>query len=173
MSNSSQEKYGIINYRAPGVRASFSNDFMPSRQSLKSAQDIVRRSEKRRRAAALSRHGHRSGTVSSSAAGPARSDNVIPFHSPVWARPSARLVYSRHLAQPYALAPTPHARRASLQKEARRLSRHLRASPFGAIDGVIFEGVSTDALEHFGVMAIQALAVILGMGALLVLLTLL
>jgi len=112
-------------------------------------------------------------TAQTAAGDAVRNDNIIPFHSPVRARPSSRLVYARHLAQPYALAPTPHARRASLQKEARRHSRHLRASPLGAMDAVIFDGVQADMLEHFGVMAIQALAVIVGMGALLVLLTLL
>ncbi len=177
MSSSYQEKYNIVYYRAQSAKASLLNDFAPSRQSLRAAHDIVRRSEKRRRAAAkLSRHSRVAVTSHSPALSVPVSDNIIAFNGPVWARPSSSPVYSRPRSSPYALSPAPHARRASLQRQARRLSRHVRASTSwsaAALGPGIIDGVEKEALEHFGVMAVQALVVILGMGALLALLTLL
>jgi hypothetical protein len=137
----------------------------------------VRRYEKGRRAAAIrDRQSRRTVPPAPSSVSAAGSDNVIQFRSPIWARPSSRLVYSRHYSQPHPLSPSARARRASLQREARRLSRYDRASmasPVYALNPVAFGDVQSDMLTRFGVMAVQAMAVVLGLSGLFVLLTLL
>jgi len=176
MGGYSHDKYDIQYYRTPSSGAGQIDYFAPSLQSLKSAQDIIRRYEKKRRAEAkLSRQGRGARTTRAPTLGAAVSDNVIPFRSPVWTRPSSRLVYSRHASPPYTRSSSPYARRATLQQDARRLSRNIRAltsAPVSAFNPIIIEGVQRDMLGHFGVMAIQAAAVVLGLSCLLALLTL-
>jgi hypothetical protein len=176
MSNYSQDNYAINYYRIPRSKSESIDHFAPSIQSLKAAQDIVRQYEKRQRATAkLNRQNRRAATAMPPARAAIR-DNVIPFHAPVWARPSSRLIYSRHISQPYSLSPAPRARRASLQSHARRLSRHIinsAPSPVDALNRVICDSDQSDMLQNVGLIAIQALAIVLGLGGLLVLLTLL
>ncbi len=171
-----QDNYEIEYYRIPSTNDSRISQFAPSVQSLKAAQDVVRRYEKRRRAAAkLVRQSRGPAAPLPSAVGDAVSDNIIPFRSPVWTRPSSRLVYSRHPSPPHPRSSAPHAKRASLQQEARRLSRYIRTStapPISALRPAMCDDVQSGMLDPFAVMAIQALAVVLGLGALLALLTL-
>ncbi len=178
--DSRMARYSEDNQEMDWYRRSPSNNvrldyFSPSIQSLKVAQDIVRRHEKGRRAAANLSHQSRGPTTPPpSSVDAAGGDNILQFRSPVWARPSSRLVYSRHYSPPDPLSHTPCARRASLQRRRRRLSRQARAltaSPSGALNTVAFDDVQSDILAHFGVMAIQAMAVVLGLSGLLVLLT--
>ncbi len=174
-------RYSQDNHEVDYYSRSTSNDvrpdyFAPSIQSLKAAQDIVRRDEKARRAAAnLTRQSRRTTAPRPSAVGAAGCDNIIQFRNPVWARPSSRLVYSRHYSPPYPSSPARRARRASLQRQTRRLSRYatgLTGKPLGALKTIALDDVQSDMLAHFGIMAIQATAVALGLGGLLVLLTL-
>jgi len=177
MSSYSRDSYEIDYYRIPSSNNGRFDHFAPTIQSLKAAQDIVRRYEKRRHAATkLSRRARGAVATPLPALGGAASDNVIPFRAPIWTRPSSRLVYSRHTSAPHRLSPAPRARRASIQAEARRVSRYLRASapsPLSAMDPAIGAGVQIDPLAGFVVMAVQGMAVILGLSGLLVLLTLL
>jgi len=177
MAGYSQDSYEIEYYRIPSRNRVRVDHFAPSIQSLQAAQDIVRRYEKGRRAAAIrDRQSRRTVASAPSAVGVAGGDNVIQFRSPVWARPSSRLVYSRHYSQPTPLSPSSRARRTSLQRDARRLSYSARGStalPLDALNPVAFDDVQSDMLARFGVMAIQALAVVLGLSGLFVLLTLL
>jgi len=177
MRNYSRDNYDIEYYHVPHSNNVRIDYFAPSIQSLKAAQDMVRRHEQRRRAAAkLNRQSRGTLTHKPSAPGAAVSENVIPFRSPVWARPSSRLFYSRYSRSPHTLSPEPRARRASIQAEAQRVSRYLRApipKPINATGTAIFDGVADDTFGRFAVMAIQGLAIILGLGALLVLLTML
>jgi len=173
----SRDNYDLGHYRIPSSNNLGIDQFSPSIQSLKAAQDIVRRHEKKRRAAAkLNRQRRGAFTPAPSALGAGASDNIIPLRSPLWARPSSRLFYSRHSTSPNTLSPAPRARRASIQAEARRVSHYLRAptaKPINTTGAVILDGVAEDTFDRFAVMAIQALAIILGLGALLALLTML
>ncbi len=177
MKNYSRENYQIDYYRIQNSNNVRVDQFTPSIQSLKAAQDIVRRYEKRRRAAAkISRKSRGAFMHTSSASGAAVSDNIVPFRSPVWVRPSSRLFYSRHPTSPNTLSPAPHARRASIQAEARRVSHYLRAptaKPINATGAAILDGVADETFDRFAVMAIQGLAIMLGLGALLALVTML
>jgi hypothetical protein len=176
MSSYTQDNYEIEYFRTPRSNNDRIDHFAPSLQSLKAAQDIVRQYEKRRRAAAKSnRPDRRAVTPLPSARGPVITDNIIPFHTPVWARPSSRLVYSRHASPAYPPSSAPRARRASLQSQSRRLSRHIRVitpSPVGASQRDVCDDAQSAMLQNIGLIAIQGLAVVLGLSGLLVLLTL-
>jgi hypothetical protein len=176
MSKYSKENYEIEYYRTSSSDTNQTDHFAPSIESLKSAQDIIRRYEKERRAATKP---NRRGRATVKALRPtlkaALGDNIIPFGNRVWARPSLRLSRSRHLWLPYTLSPASRARRAFLYTEARRGSRYVRPStpsPMGSADPVVFRDVQTNMAERLSVMAIQGLAVALGFSGLLVLLTL-
>jgi len=176
MTNYSRDNYEIEYYRIPLSNNVRADHFAPNIQSMKAAQDIVRRHEQRRRAAAkLNRQSRGTLTPTPSAPGATVSENVIPFRGPVWVRPSSRLLYSRYSRSSNTLSPVPRARRASIQAEAQRASR-LRAptsKPINATGAAIFDDVADDTLDRFAVMAIQGLAVMLGLGGMLVLLTML
>lgn len=178
MSNYSQENYEIEYCWPTSSDANPTDYFGPSLQSLKSAQDIISRYEKKRRAVAERDRQNRGIGMASPTAldmGFAVGDNIVLIRSRVWARPSSRLSRSRHNSQPYTLSPATRARRVSPKREALRAARHLMAStpwPTSAAAPVIWDGVQSDLLERLGVMAVQGLAVILGFGGLLALLKL-
>jgi hypothetical protein len=175
MNGNSQDNYDIEYFLTRTSNNGQVSHFAPTLQSLKSAHDIVRRHEKRRQAAAKA--GRRNALARGPALGGVVSDNIIPIHGHVWTRPSSRLIQSRRYSPAYdSLAHPPHARRASLQREARRLSRYVRvATPpsFGACSLARYDDVQDVALERFVVMAVQGLAIALGLSGLVVLLTLL
>jgi len=176
MKKCSRDHYEIDYYKTPNSNDNLTDQFAPSLESLKAAQAIVRRYEKRRRAAAKLSRPNRGAAVPQTAVAAAISDNVIAFRSPVWARPSSTLVYSRHTSAPYTLSPAPHARRASLQGDVRRRARYDRISapwPPSPLEPAINDGVQSDIFQNVGVMAIQAMAVALGLTGLLMLLLLL
>lgn len=178
MKNYSHDNYEIEFYRIPSTNNSRVDHFAPSIQSLKAAQDIVRRYEKRRRAATkLNRQIRGTAPLRSRAVKPAESDNVIAFRGPVWTRPSLRLVYSRHVSPPHdSPSQAPPARRGSLQREARTHSRYIWSaapSPLEALRAASCDDLDSSLVQHVVVMAVQGLAVVLGLGGLLALLTLL
>lgn len=174
--NYSRENYEIDYNRIPDSDNGRVNYFAPSIQSLKAAQEIVRRYEKRRRTAAkLNRQGRGTATSLSSGLGARATDNVVPFQSPVWTRPTSRIIYSRHASPPWPQPPAPRARQASHRTEVLRLSRYIgasRPSPVSALRPAICDGVEDVMLDPLAVMAIQGLAVVLGLSGLFALLTL-
>lgn len=174
MTNYSRHNYEIDYYRIPGSSNGRVDRFAPTIQSLRAAQDIVRRYENGRRTAAKT---GRQSRVTFTAHNPALragvDDNVIAFRSPVWARPSSRLIYSRHPSPPSTRSPGARARRASIQAEAQRVSRDFRAStasPVRSATSDTFDAASNEMLDRIMVMAIQGLAVVLGLSGLLALL---
>jgi len=177
MIKSSHQSYGIKYYRALSSPENWTDDFAPSFQSLKSAQDIVNRYEQRRRAAArIARHRRGAVTAPLLHVGAFVRDNIIPFRGPAAGRASSKPLLSGPSSQTCVSSSPSYARRASLHRQVRGRSSDVRISapsPIEALDTVRFDNLQSYALGHFGVMAIQALAVTFGLSALLVLLTLL
>ncbi len=168
----SQDAFEIELYQLKSADTHLSDHFTPSLQSLRSAHEIIRRYNKKRRGLQRRR------TVTASTPGLGVSiavgENIIPLRSLGWPRPSSRLSRSRHYAPPYTQSPASRPRRASSQREAWRASRYVTTSgpsPIGSKDAVIVDGVHGDLLERLGVMAIQGLAVSFGLSGFLVVLS--
>jgi hypothetical protein len=165
-----QQDYEIEYYQTLRSRRGRSDDFYPSIKCLKTAENIARHYEERRGGAAKRYRDTRDGIAT---LGASVADNIVQFHSPDAAGASSTLRGQPYWT-PYRLSPAPRARRGARQSEARRGARSIRAapSPLAALKPVAFDDLQDEMWGGFGLLAVQALAVLFGLSGLLALLTL-
>ncbi len=167
MGDRGQQRYEIEYYHRLRSGRRQADYFAPSAHCLNTAENIARHYEDRRRGAATLYRDARGGIVALDASG---GDNIVQLHNPG----ASSTVRARLDWTPYRLSPAPRARRASRQSDARRGARYIRAtpSPLAALKPVALDDLQDEMWQGFGLLAVQALAVLFGLSGLLALLTL-
>jgi len=183
MANIYEHNYQLDYYRETTEDNHQTYQFVPDIRSIRAAHALIRRHEKKRRMMTkLARQARKTFSASRPTleAAIALGDNIIPIRRLGAPRPASRLAPSRYRPRPYARSPAAYDRSPSPQRQALRSSRYVAPqrlwSPGSenvrARDTDAFEGVTSEILSSIGFMALQGLAIALGLGAVLALLNL-